>query len=160
MLQYHCLQCQRQSPLQIHQGSQLCGIIKVQQAARDLYTTYAGIQQSLWFEDQESVQQPPLEVIFTRKSCCFLLCHCLQPPVLGITGQSAWLSPGICLRACPWFSGLYLTFSIFLSGKFFICLFPPPIFLGLLLFGKLYLPSPLLSGLPSLQFFKSKQPVC
>lgn len=80
-----------------------------------------------------------------RKSCCFLLCCCLQLPLSDITVQSAWLSPHICLHACPRCSGLFPTFSIFPTGR-----------RPLHLFGNLYFLSPLLSGSPNTQVSQPK----
>lgn len=99
MLQYHCLQCKQDSPLQVYQDSQLGSMIKVPQATHGLYTNYFGIQQCLQLMGTRS-WITELHQRSRRKWYCFLLCHCLQLPGLGITGhESACLPPGICLHA-------------------------------------------------------------
>lgn len=117
MLQYHCLQCQQDSPLQVYQGSQLGSMIEVPQATRGLYTNHSGIQQCLQLMGTVS-WIIGLHQRSRRKWYWFLLCHCLQLPGLGITGhQSACMSPGICLHACPWSPGTSFTHFQHLSSR-------------------------------------------
>lgn len=75
-----------------------------------------------------------------RKLHQYVLCHCLQVPVLGITSQGPWVSPSTCVNAAVWSPGPSPTSQIsFLQSQSSASTFCIPFFLRTLLaFGNPY----------------------
>lgn len=153
MLQYHCLQCQRDSPLQVHQGSQLHSIIKVQWALHKLFWHSAV---PAVYGDWELVEWPTLEV--RQKVTLFP-----AAPLFAATSFDHHWPKCLAMpwHLSPWCPGLSPTSSIFPPFGIFTFFFPPFFFLRpVFLFENLYFPSSLLSGPPNPLFSQSEQSIC
>lgn len=65
-----------------------------------------------------------------KKSCCFMLCCCLQVSVLAANGQHPWVSPSIHIHSTLWCHRSSPTSMIFPPPGIFTFLFPGPFLLS------------------------------